>query len=209
MKKPKGAFKAFFLFVLCIIVLPAAVYAGAKDTLSYKRSGIKTECTVTSVSGIKNKEVTGVYYDENDAPRTVHVSANKRVSAGDVLEGYVLPDKPDEFYVMPSAALIAVFGVLAALLIIGGLCAPIMYIYAVKRYKLLLKKGVCGKAQVAGFSEKTGSVYIAKMRFLTSEGIERTQEFVFEKSIPHAGGEYDIIYYVKPSGKCIADVIEL
>lgn len=210
MKKPKGGFRAFVFCILFVVVIPIAIYSGAKDSMEYTRRGIKVQCTVTSVTRIGKKQHAEVTYrDKDNNLITANIIANKPVSLHEEIEGYVLPEKPGEVY-RPAGIILKLFlAVIFIFLFVVGIALPVMYITSCRNYKLLFYKGIPGHGEVVEKPAEYGDSYCAKMRFVTNDGQEIIKEFTFDKRVPNIGNEYSIVYYFKKNGKCIADVIEL
>lgn len=210
MKKPKGGFMSLAVFILCSILIPYALFTGGNGSDEYKQRGKLVHCTVISVSGrIKNQRVQVTYRDENNALITADMTANKLVSLNEELDGYILPENPYEVYRPAGKMLMAVIYILCAFLAFAGWFVLIMHIYARRKHRLLFKKGIPGRAEIVENPKKCGDNYSAKMRFVTNDGQEFIQDFVFTKHVPNFGNQYSIVYCVKKNGKCTADVIEL
>lgn len=210
MQKPKGGFISFIVFILFAIVLPYSIFVGDDRSDEYEQRGKLVHCTVTSVSKMgKRQYVQGTYRDENDDLITADITANKRVSLSDELDGYVLPEKPDKVYCPAGDGLKLAVYILGGVFALTGWGIVILQIVIRRKHRLLFKKGIPGRAEIVENPQKCGDNYSAKMRFVTNDGQEFIKEFVFTKHVPSPGNQYSIVYYVKKNGRCIADVIEL
>lgn len=223
MRKPEGAFKAFFLFVLLVIIMPCAFISAFKKgndkekeffekEKNYLENGIRVECTVNGVDGYGGKNNVSVLYDdENGKLITAKAMTNKQVSRGETFMAYVLPDYPGEVYIPGGSSDQKVFKIiLVALLLVfyaAGWAAPIMYMIASRRYKLMKTKGIPVKGTLISQRKVENEMFVT-IRFAAANGHEYQQEFHATHGTPFEGDMYDLLYYVKPNGKCIAELID-
>ncbi|MBO5448002.1 MAG: hypothetical protein J5994_01615 [Ruminococcus sp.] len=223
MRKPKGAFRVFFLFVVIVIIMPCAFIPAFKKGndeekkflekgKNYLENGVKVECTVNGVGGYGGKNSISVLYDdENGKLITAKAMTNKKVSRGETFTGYVMPGQPGEVYIPGGSSDDKVFKIILIVLLLvfyaAGWAAPIMYIKALRRYKLIKTKGIPVKGTLISQRRAENEMFVT-IRFAAANGHEYQQEFHATHGTPFEGDMYDLLYYVKPNGKCIAELID-
>lgn len=205
MKKPQGGVKAVLVFIIFTLLIPISAFVGAKGTIDYRNNGRKVSCKVTDVFGtVKQRSVTCVYNDENGDPITAHLTANKRVSVGDVVQGYVLPDSPDKVMVMPSTFLIVIVSLILLWLALSGAWALANYVKLVKRYDFLKIRGRETTAEIVDIKNENNQILFNVRACINGESYD------IECTLPgsHCVGEsIYIIYAFDNKGKFIMDIV--
>lgn len=202
----------FILFVFLVVVMPIMLFraekANRENEKKYNERGISVHCTVTTVmnSG-KHQYVEVIYRDKDDQLITAKATPNKKVTLGEEFTGYVLPETPEQVYCPAGAVMKYIFYGLFALLYIGGWAAMIIYVNASRTYRILKAKGIPAKGELVSISNVEENILV-KIRFTSASGREHTKEFAITHGTPFVGDMYDILYYEKPNGRCVADLID-
>lgn len=207
MKKPsmKAAGVITFIFgVLIPVVLVWVITFGMDKSREYKDNGIKVRCTVTgaSITGkstrakVKYKSPEGEWIEAD-------CIANERVSVGQKIEGYVLPDDPENVYCPPGLALKIVFYAIAAVMVIMGWGVFFNTLKDLKKYNLLIKNGVPYRARLTSWYEKDRMKYIQLLVFSRS-GEERIINVQAANGRPIVGEYYDILMTEDETGNITA-----
>lgn len=206
MTKPSGA-KAFAVVIIFCIALPLALFKGLGTSAEYAKNGKDVTCTVVETFGNAKHQSVKVEY-KNDKGETVlaECTANKRVSVGEKLTGKVLADKPNEVYCPPSAGVKIICTVVFGGCFCVGIFALFTYISSLRRYDLLMKKGIPTSAEVVS-TERYDKFILATLRFITADGEEAFEKFTFERRQPQIGDTYNVVYFKKPNGKVVSDII--
>ncbi len=115
-------FGCYFTLVIGFVLLLYAFFM-PEIGREYKERGIKTQATITSVTGFRSKFYKGLYRDSMDNLVEAEIIVNQLgVMTGDVVEGYILEEEPYKVWCEPPEGfdifLKCIIGFL--LLIVGG-----------------------------------------------------------------------------------------
>lgn len=90
---------SILLGILTPVLFLFALYMGSSKEREYVKNGVLTECVVENVVKISNRQqVTVIYQNESGKKIKAKGTLNREVDKGDVVQAYVLADKPGEVY---------------------------------------------------------------------------------------------------------------
>lgn len=204
MRKPKGKFLIFILVILFYVLLPIAIIKQYTSEDNYMKNGIEVDCTVVEiVRAGKRQQVKASYLDESGNVVYADAIMNKSASVGESFKGKILPDKPDKIYREPSLILLGIFGGLILVIWIAIAIGIVNFIRRSRTYKLLKKKGIHTKGYIISVN-RLETDCLVKVSFKCEDGTEIEKELLYERGILAPCTDCNVIYYKKPSGKCIA-----
>ena len=207
MKKPNIT-SAIVLFILFGLLIPAvmlwAIDHGLDLSREYQEDGRKVTCTVTEVVTIgKTQSVTVKYKSEDGEWVEAYCTANGRVSAGQTLEGYVLPDEPYKVYCPPDIALKILIYVITGGIALGGWAALLSALKEQRQYSILFKNGMPCQAQLTSWHRQQGGIE-AQFRVFRKNGEEKIINITARGGTPVVGEYYDIMLAEDSRGKLTA-----
>lgn len=202
MKKAIAVILLIGIFGFGCVFIPFITIQEYRTYKDYTENGYTVQCTATAVKGTnKTREVTADYTDKDGNPHTYTLRrAYAMINAGDSFTAYVLPDKPDQFWIKYELGDIAMRLAVYGLLFIIGLAVPIYALMSRKEAKILKERGrpVTGtimRSYVNGNGFKYGVI-----GFSTERGSEVTGEVQLKK-YQHDGDSIDLVYAYDDKGK--------
>lgn len=207
MKKPNIT-SAVVLFIFFGLLLPVvmlwAIEHGMDLSKEYEEEGKKVTCTVIeTVSVGKTQEVIVKYKAENGEWTEAYCTANGRVSVGQTIEGYVLPDEPNNVYCPPDIALKIVIYAIVGGIALGGWAALFSALKEQSRYNKLFKSGMPCRAQLTSWHKQQWGIE-AQFRVYRQNGEEKIINITAQKGTPIVGEYYDIVFAEDTRGNIVA-----
>ena len=207
MKKPSlkasGVVTFIFGVLLPAVLMWVAVFG--MDSSEYVENGIKVKCTVigTSVTGsssrpkVKYKSADGEWIEAD-------CIANSKVSMGQTIDGYVMPDDPKNVYCPPDLALKIVFYAIAAVLAITSWGFFFKTLKDLRNYNILIKSGVPYKAQLTSWHKDDSGLMHIQLRVFRRNGEEEIISVEAVNGAPIVGEYYDIMMSEDDKGRITA-----
>lgn len=197
---------AIVVVVLLAVGLTWGICKGQQKTWNYRQNGDEVVCEVVEVVRIGDTDHVTVSYNKPDGSAVkANCIANKDVSVGESLTGYVLPDQPGEVFRPASAFLMYLMFGIVALSWIVAIVITVLIIKSNQFNKQLALEGKYAKGKIFSV-QRMDDIYFAKIRFCDDNGVEHVTEVSFGHETPREEREYDLIYLVNAKGKCHAQL---
>ena len=207
MKKPSlkasGVVTFIFGVLLPAVLMWVAVFG--MDSSEYVENGIKVKCTVigTSVTGSSSRPK--VKYKTSDGEWIeADCIANSKVSMGQTIDGYVMPDDPKNVYCPPDLALKIVFYAIAAVLVITSWGFFFKTLKDLRNYNILINSGVPYKAQLTSWHKDDSGLMHIQLRVFRRNGEEEIISVEAVNGAPIVGEYYDIMMSEDDKGRITA-----
>ena len=211
MKKPKLG-GAVVLFLIMGVIIPLVfVWAFSKGMIlgdEYSDEGKPVKATVISVTRVGSTSDVMVKYKDDDGQWVeAKCIANKKVMAGNTLEGYVMPDDPYNVYCPPDNGLRILFFALFGGVALGGWAVLISALKDKSRYDKLMKNGTPCRALLTSWHDGQGGIE-AQFRIFRRSGEEQIISVTARQGRPQVGEYYDIVFAELPDGKVLAELTD-
>ena len=190
------------IFGFGCVFIPYAVYQEYKTYKDYTENGYTVECTATAVEGRKkNREITAEYKDRDGVAHTYTLRrAYAVINTGDKFTAYVLPDKPEEFWIRYDLGDIPGRLVIYGIAFLVGLMVPIFAIGSMKESKILKERGKTTTGTIARSYVNRNNFRYGVIVFETERGREVTDEVQLER-YQRDGESVTITYAYNDKGK--------
>lgn len=207
MQKPKlgGAIACFLLIgVLVPAVFMFVISYGMSVDDDYAENGIEVECRVFEVARAgKTQEARVSYKSESGDYIEARCIANQRVSVGQRLKGYVMPDDPYVVHCSADGSSKLLLYIITAAFFFGGLIPLIGAVKEKNLYDRLMKSGVPYKAQLASWRKEPEGI-VGQFRVFTQKGEEKIVNIKAKQGTPIVGELYDILIAEGRGGRIAA-----